>query len=181
MLLLIFISLMISCRETETNTEMSQAERACVYNDRIVLLQHRLDSARQNVSVSISERNPSATSKSIEKLKSEIRILLDSLNAIPDFDGDSSLRIAAAGLFRIYLSDADHIRSALPVLFTNDEVDTLHYTDTINFSDSIDPNEGLISVYERSVRRSKKEQLAFDYFFEAQNAFAKKYGFVLAR
>lgn len=179
-ILLIILSAFISCRE-EPKAAPGIAERACVYNDRIIGLQDALDSVRMELAVSVGARNAQATNKTLEKFKTEIAGLMDSLKTISDFEGDSSLRIAAAGLFGVYLADAGSIRSALPVLYKEDAVDTLLYPDSLAGPDSIDPNEALISVYERAVRRSKSEQAAFDLFFETQKAFAKKYGFVLTR
>lgn len=177
----LILFLLVSCKDAPSVPgEPGLAQRARDYNDRLVGLQSGLDSLRTALALSIAERNPAAARKILPAMEKSIEALDDSLGRFPDFEGDSSLKVAAHGVFGVYQAETRRIAQALPILFTEDAIDTLKYPDSLAGPDSLDPNAELIPAYERIMARKEKEQKIIDRFYEVQADFAERYGFRLA-
>lgn len=177
LLVLICISASVSCSEPERPViPAGRFPDAAAYNDYILSLNDSVAGEYGRLARALSEKGPREARAAIDSLRHRCRIAIDSMQALQDWHGDSSLRVAAVSLFGAYDKAAAFYPGLLPILYTEDAVDTSKVTDTIPENDSSDPNSKLIPKYEAVMRRiSRLEEDARRQFYDAQYAFAEKY------
>jgi hypothetical protein len=173
--------LIISCGEEPVSPAEARTALALSYNNRIVSYYDSAKVVRALVSTAVGEGKAGEVRKALDSLQTVIGRFGDSLRRLPDFEGDSTLRVAMQRLLLAYSGDAKKARLVLPIVFTEDAVDTLRFPDTLApLDDSTDIHASLIPQYERVFRKNKETTAAIAEFRQAQATFAKRFGFKVA-
>lgn len=174
-----FLLLLFSCGQQKPKGP-TRAERARDYNDRIITIHDSVFAARNNMATEIGSKPIGDARKMLGQFLVTVNRWQDTLRAMPDFEGDSTLRHAAWELLDAYKSESSHLNSMLPILYTEDAIDTLLFPDSIAPPDSLDPNEQLAETYQAIQRKADASFKALDNFYTVQQLFALKFGFRLA-
>lgn len=173
-----------SCSRPEAKAR--EGEQARQYNDSLLQLWKSLDQSRADWAEAISLSSPAAAGRAARQFVYETDTLINKLRSFPDFEGDSTLRIALIKLAEASRTAAGRSSNTLSLLLTDVTVeeqpgDTIISADTITI-DSADPHAALIPRYLSLTRKTEKlEQEAWLNFLHAQQEFAKRHGFVLPR
>ena len=175
-MLLLPVLLFSACREAEK--PLIKKERfpdAGVYNDFIINLYDSLAFYQEQVAVAFENPDQRVVARNIKLFRLKCIIFADSINALPDWKGDTSLRFAAVNLFRVYETEAARQINLIPILYRPDVVDTNKVTDTVGIYDTLDPNDLFIPRYQQLIRKlEKNETEALELFMTAQAAFAER-------
>jgi|GEM_PF-3198411 len=156
---------------------------AAAYNDFIISLHDTLSVYRNDIAEALDSNQRKAVNAQIKRFRGRTLQAVDTLRALPAWQGDTSLKAAAIKLFLVYESTAGKYASLLPILYTEDTVDTTKVadSDTLHLFDTLDPNDALIPRYEFLQRRiSRMEEDALEEFLLTQEAFAEKFKVKLA-
>lgn len=175
--LLVLVLLLSACSEPERPVIPAGRFRdAAAYNDFIVSLNDTLLPYRAAISEAINNDERKQVPALVKQFRERTLRVIDTVEALQDWKGDTTLKAAAAALFRVYEASALKYPALLPILYTEDATDTAKVSDTLAFNDSLDPNEALIPKYEQVEKRiTRNETEALDHFLTVQEAFAKKF------
>lgn len=187
MRLIVFCTLLLAACSTPV-PDVREGLAARAYNDGLVHLHQRLLPVRANWAAALNTSEASAINRSSRAFTEELNHLSDSLRGHPDFEGDSSLRVALIQLLAAYRNSVARSAAVLPVLLTQDALpenaaDSMSATDSLPPGDSFpDPHAALIPRYEGTARRTETaETAAWLHFLQVQQTFAQQHGFALAR
>jgi hypothetical protein len=164
-----------------------QGEQARQYNDSLLALWHELEQPRANWAALVATNAPADIAKAAKTYMAQADTLADILTEYPDFETDSSLRIALLQLVKATRLAAERSRNTSALLLTDNTVaaengDTILFPDSLLLNDTADPEDALARRYLASTRKTEKDELAaWLYFLQVQQAFAARHGFVLAR
>jgi hypothetical protein len=176
----LLLLLSVSCSSSDNDHGPTEGERARDYNDRIVSMQDSLIRYFGQVSEAISRNDAADSRAAIDLFRKTISRFSDSLRAVLDFEGDSSLKAAALDLFAAYLDEAQANYAMLPVVLKEDAIDTLRFPDSIAAEDSIDLQPSMEQAWNRIDRKAEASRKAESEFSRAQREFAARHGFRLA-
>lgn len=165
-----------SCREPEKPViKKERFPDAAAYNDFIISLYDSLAFYQEQVAVAFENPDQRVASRAIKDFRTRCATFRDSVNALPDWRGDTSLRAAAVNLFTVYETETAKQTALIGILYTPDVVDTSKVTDTLTDADTLDPNDQLIPRYEYLIRKlEKNETEALSRFIAEQAVFAEK-------
>ncbi|MCU0435759.1 MAG: hypothetical protein MUC87_20030 [Bacteroidia bacterium] len=164
-----------------------EGEQARLYNDSLLALWHELEQPRAKWAEEIAANSPTAIAKATKTYMAAADTLADILNEYPDYEDDSTLRIALLQLVKATRLAAERSRNTQPVLLTDHTIaaqsgDTILFPDSLLLNDTADPEDALARRYLALTRKTEKDELAaWLNFVQAQQAFAQRHGFVLAR
>jgi hypothetical protein len=174
----------VSCSRPEAKAR--EGEEARQYNDSLLQLWKTLEPSRAAWAEAISLSSPAVAGRAARQFVYETDTLIQLLRSFPDFEGDSTLRIALIKLAEASRTAAGRSSNTLSILLTDITIeeqpgDTIISADTITI-DSADPHAALIPRYLSLTRKTEKlEQEAWLNFLNAQQEFSKRHGFVLPR
>ncbi len=178
-------SLLLSCSALFLFTACSEPEKpvikkerfpdAAAYNDFIITQYDSLLYYQDVIAQAFENPDQRAVSRAIKDFRTRCAVFRDSVDALPDWRGDTNLRAAAVNLFRVYETEAAKQTALIGILYTPDAVDTAKVTDTLTDADTLDPNDLLIPRYEQLIRKlEKNENEALSRFLAEQAVFAEK-------
>lgn len=177
--------LLVSCFALFLFTACSEPEKpvikkerfpdAAAYNDFIITQYDSLLYYQDAIAQAFEGPDQRAVTKAIKEFRTRCAVFRDSVAALPDWRGDTSLRAAAVNLFRVYETESAKQTALIGILYTPDVVDTAKVTDTLTDADTLDPNDRLIPRYEQLIRKAEKnEHEALTRFLSEQAVFAEK-------
>lgn len=172
----IVLFLFASCREPEKPViKKERFPDAAAYNDFIITQYDSLLYYQEAIAQAFENPDQRAVTRAIKEFRTRCAVFRDSVEALPDWRGDTSLRAAAANLFRVYETEAAKQTALIGILYTPDVVDTAKVSDTLTDADTLDPNDLLIPRYEHLIRKlEKNENAALSRFLAEQAVFAEK-------
>lgn len=172
----IALFLFASCREPEKPViKKERFPDAAAYNDFIITQYDSLLYYQEAIAQAFENPDQRAVTRAIKEFRTRCAVFRDSVAALPDWRGDTSLRAAAVNLFRVYETEAAKQTALIGILYTPDVVDTAKVSDTLTDADTLDPNDLLIPRYEQMIRKlEKNENAALSRFLAEQAVFAEK-------
>lgn len=172
----IALFLFASCREPEKPViKKERFPDAAAYNDFIITQYDSLLYYQEVIAQAFENPDQRAVTRAIKEFRTRCIVFRDSVAALPDWRGDTSLRAAAVNLFRVYETEAAKQTALIGILYTPDVVDTAKVSDTLTDADTLDPNDLLIPRYEHLIRKlEKNENAALSRFLAEQAVFAEK-------
>jgi hypothetical protein len=175
----------VACSSPEPGPR--EGELARQYNDSLLALWAELEQPRANWAALVATNSPAQITKAGKAYMAAADTLIDILSEHPDFETDSSLRIALLQLVKATRLAAERSRNTSAILLTDNTVnaetgDTILYPDSLMLNDTADPEDALARRYLAGTRKTEKDELAaWLNFVNVQQAFAQRHGFVLAR
>lgn len=164
-----------------------EGELARQYNDSLLALWAELEQPRANWAALTATNAPAQIAKAGKTYMAAADTLAGILTEYPDFETDSSLRIALLQLVKATRLAAERSRNTSTILLTDNTVsaspgDTILFTDSLQLNDTADPEDALARRYLAGTRKTEKDELAaWLNFINVQQEFAQRHGFVLPR
>ncbi len=179
-----FVLLLQACA-SPTPPPDPRPQNACNYANAFITLHDSLIASRTQIAIAYEQKSIAKILATEKRFKEKLQQTHDSIAQFPNFESDSSLKLAWLNLINTYQNQINRWIGMRGIILTEDAVDTIanpNLPDINPETDTLDPNDALIPKYEFIEKRIlRDEQNAFIQLDSVQQNFARKYNFLLPR
>ncbi|MGL4596612.1 MAG: hypothetical protein ACRCYO_03735, partial [Bacteroidia bacterium] len=180
--LLLLLALVQACK-TPAPPRDPRPQNACNYANALNALHDSLISSRSQIAQAYEQKSIPKILAAEKLFKEKLKQTHDSIAQFPNFESDSTLKIAWLNLLDTYQNQINRWIGIRGIILTEDAVDTIanpNLPDINPETDTLDPNDALIPKYEVIEKRIRREeQNALIQLDSVQQNFARKYNFLL--